>query len=231
MKILISGASKGLGRTLAQHFGSKKNDLILIARSMNQLADLKQELEAEFPVDVQIISADLAQKAERENCINQIDLNSIDVLINNVGLYAEDNPSTLNHEQLDELLELNLKSALVLTQAIIPSFKKRKQGQIITVNSVMGKTASAQAANYSISKHALKAWADGLREELRPFQIKVCNLYPGAINTNSWDGIDVNRNQMIQKEDLANLIESIIKMGPSTLVEEVVLSPLNFKIS
>lgn len=227
MKILISGASKGLGRTLAQHFGSQENDLILIARSMNQLADLKQELE--FPIDVQIISADLSQKAEREKCLNQIDIDSIDVLINNVGLYAEDNPSTLNLEQLDELLELNLKSAIELTQAVIPSFKKRKQGQIITINSVMGKTASAQAANYSISKYALKAWTDGLREELRPYQIKVCNLYPGAINTSSWDGIDVNRSQMIQKEDLANLIESILKMGPSTLVEEVVLSPLNFE--
>ena len=84
-------------------------------------------------------------------------------------------------------------------------------------------------ASYSISKHALKAWNDSLREELRTKSVKVTAIYPGAMNTSSWDEVEnVERQKMIQVEDVAKLIRQLIEIGESTLVEEIRLSPLNF---
>jgi short-subunit dehydrogenase len=92
----------------------------------------------------------------------------------------------------------------------------------------MSINATAFAADYSISKHAFKAWNDALRAELRSKKIKVSAIFPGSVNTSSWDGIEVDRNQMIQAEDIAECVSCILKMKTNTLLDEIHISPNTF---
>lgn len=229
MRILISGASKGLGKTLAKELAAAAYDLILVARSKALLWEIKQELEHKHQVEVQIIQADLSKKGSFQLLEKSFETAAYpDVLINNLGVYVEDEIAQLKAETIDQQLELNFKSAVRLSQLLEPHFRQQKAGTIININSVMGIEAKTRAVSYSISKHALKAWSDSLRESFRESGIKVCSIYPGAINTTSWDGLEVDRSKMIQKEDIAKLVLSVLQLGPSTLVEEIRLSPLNF---
>ena len=229
MRILISGASKGLGKTLAKELAAAAHDLILVARSKALLEELKQQLESSHKVKVEIIEADLAKQASFQEVETTFKKTGYpDVIVNNLGVYLEDEITQLKEETIDQQLELNFKSAVRMSQLVEPFFKQKGEGLIININSVMGLEAKERAVSYSISKHALKAWSDNLREAYRKNGIKVCSIYPGAINTTSWDGLEVDRSKMIQKEDIAKLLLSILSLGPSALVEEIRISPLNF---
>ena len=92
----------------------------------------------------------------------------------------------------------------------------------------MSINAAPFASNYSISKHALKAWTDALRAELREQGVKVCGIYPGAVDTSSWDVSTANKQEMIHPTDIAKLVALIPSFSKSTLVEEIKISPLNF---
>jgi short-subunit dehydrogenase len=228
MRILISGASRGLGKNLAYQLAKSGHDLILMARSEERLKSIKSDLEK--IVKVEVIAVDLSDAEETRAAIGKISsLDKIDVLINNVGVYSENQASDFDTHELKSQLDINLWSAIHLTQAILPGFIQKKSGLILNINSVMGVEAARHAATYSISKHALKAWNDSLREELRNKGIKVSAIYPGAINTSSWDGIEADREAMIQTEDIAELVVTLLKIGSSTLVEEIHLSPSNFQ--
>ncbi len=229
MRILISGASKGLGKALAEELAAASYNLILVARSKPLLKDLKERLESTYQVEVEVISADLTDKTSFkliETAFKEIGYP--DVIINNLGVYLEDEITELKEETINQQLALNFKSAVRMSQLVEDHYKQKGAGLILNINSIMGLEAKKRAVSYSISKHALKAWSDNLREAYRNDGVKVCSIYPGAIDTTSWDGLEVDRSKMIQKEDIAKLVLSVLTLSPSTLVEEIRLSPLNF---
>jgi short-subunit dehydrogenase len=106
--------------------------------------------------------------------------------------------------------------------------KAAERGMIVNISSINGLAADQHAAAYSISKHALKAWNDALREELRNSGIRVTAFYPGPVNTSSWEGLPVDHQAMIQAEDIAELVVCIGRISSAALVEEVRISPLKF---
>ncbi|MBL4708322.1 MAG: SDR family NAD(P)-dependent oxidoreductase, partial [Flavobacteriales bacterium] len=130
---------------------------------------------------------------------------------------------------LKNQLEVNLYSAVNLTQLVLNS-KNCSLSTIINIGSVMSLNAMPFAADYSISKYSFKGWNDSLRENLRKEGIKVSAIYPGSVNTSSWDGLEVDRNQMIQATDIAEIVTSILKMSNNSLIEEVRISPRDFTI-
>lgn len=230
MKALISGASRGIGRAIAEELASKGYQLILISRGSVELEKLTSELSQKYPqTKFDSINADLSNKSERTRIIEQINKEKvINVLVNNLGAYSTNYGSQTDYENLMQLLETNLFSAIELTQAMLPALSQSDHASIINIGSVMSHTAEKFASDYAISKHALKAWNDALREELREKHIKVSAIYPGAVNTSSWDDVETNHQAMIQTTDIAKLISTVLEMGNSTLVEEIRLSPLSF---
>lgn len=228
MNILISGASRGIGRAVATLLASKNHNLYLISRSISDLESLKAKIQTQEN-KVEIFSCDLSKSQESVQLIEKIQATTqIDVLINNLGIFETNQSDQIDIDELKKLMDLNLYSAINLSNAVIESMKESEQGTIINMGSVMSHLAAPFAANYSISKHAFKAWNDALRDELRQHGLKVCAIYPGAVNTSSWDGMEVNRDAMIQPEDIAKLINTLLEMNYNTLVEEVRLSPLRF---
>lgn len=227
MEVIISGASRGLGKTLANFFSKQNNHLHLIARSESDLIKLKEKIKSSNNL-VSIYPIDLGSKEEIDSLTINLLKKKI-VLINNLGIYDMDKPSNISEEKLYNQLNINLYSAIRLTKRVLPMMKENSFGRIINIGSVMSLNASSIATSYSISKHALKAWTDALREELKEDNIFVSGIYPGSINTSSWDGLEADRKAMIQTEDLAELIGSLTKMGNSTLVEEIIINPRAFE--
>jgi short-subunit dehydrogenase len=149
------------------------------------------------------------------------------LLVNNLGIYSMQNAADIELVTLKDQMQLNLYSAISLTQQLLNNSGSTLKN-IVNIASVMSIKATSFAADYSISKHAFKAWNDALREELRSKNMKVSAIFPGSVNTSSWDGIEVDRSEMIQAEDIAECVSCILKMKSRTLLEEIHISPQIF---
>ena len=228
MNVLISGATRGLGRAIAERFAKAGHHLWLIARSKEDLSSMQKQI-SQKDEGIHLFAGDLSNPSTLDEIGRDVlREHKIDVLINNLGIYREDSATEIKLEDIEQLLQLNLYSAIEMTKFCLPRMKSSKAGLIINIGSVMSQQAMPHATAYSISKHALKGWNDALRKELRTQGIKVTGIYPGAINTSSWDGIEANREAMIQTEDIAQLLLQLLEMSPSTLIEEIKISPLDF---
>lgn len=233
MKAIISGASKGIGKACAIQLANVGYDLCLISRKLVDLNTLKSEILKENKVRIELLALDLTDQESVENTNWKEIIGDEDqiLLINNLGTYANDKASELSTEEIEQLMRINLYAGVQLSGKVIPAMKASKQGQIVNIASINGLAADQQATAYSISKHALKAWNDALREELRNSGIKVTAFYPGPVNTSSWDGLSVDHQTMIQPEDIAELVLSLGRMSASALVEEIRISPVNFDLN
>jgi len=232
MKAIISGASKGIGRASAIALAKEGFDLILISRNESDLQELSDHIhEALNPnLDISCIAFDMTNSEEIQDLKMDLDSERL-VLVNNVGSYMNDNASSIDLNELERMLSINLKSSIELTKKCLPSLRKAKRSLVVNISSINGLDADHIAASYSISKHALRAWNNALREEVRKEGIKVTALYPGPVNTRSWDGMDVDHEAMIQAEDIGEIIASLTKLSDWALVEEVKINPLQFKLS
>jgi short-subunit dehydrogenase len=219
-----------LGKALALELARAGHQLILCSRSPKNLAALKKEILSKYDTcKIEVFAVDLSDQKATQIELKKLDhSNYPNVVINNLGIFETGSASSLHINEIQNQIELNLYATIGLTNFFIDDLKKQK-GHIINIGSVVSHQASKEAAAYSISKHALKAWNDSLREEFREFGVKVTAIYPGAMNTSSWDEVEqIDRNKMIQPEDVARLINEVLELSPSTLVEEIRLSPLNF---
>ncbi len=228
MRAVISGASRGLGASFSRVFAKAGFDLCIIARDLTKLQELKAEIQTiNDKVEILVISADLSHKFEAINAAQSV-LNAweeVDVLINNAGVYKT---APLERSDLmEELFKNNFSSAYYLTKPLIPQFRNQKKGHIINICSVLSESVRENAGDYAISKHALFAYSKSLGLELKKDGIKVISVLPGSINTSSWDGEDVPREEFIQPEDLAALCLSAVMTEPGTSVDEIRVSASN----
>lgn len=228
MTVLISGATKGIGKAIAIACASRGYNLALGARNYNDLIELKKEIISLYPeIKIVIHALDFTDISQIDEFVKSIlsEHKKIDVLVNNVGGYKEDNVTTSN-SVLDEMLNINLKSAYNLTKSLIYQFKEGDS--IINICSILSKNVRKEAVSYSVSKHALYGFNNALREEVRDKKIKVTAILPGSVNTPSWDGIPVNREELIQPDDIAKAVLFAINCSVNAVVEEIIIRPITF---
>ncbi|HNL83516.1 MAG TPA: SDR family oxidoreductase, partial [Chitinophagaceae bacterium] len=147
------------------------------------------------------------------------------ILINNAGQFI---PGSIYNEEdgiLEKMIEINLYSAYHLTRAILPSMIKNKEGHIFNICSIASLKAYTNGGSYSISKYALMGFSKNLREELKPFQVKVTTVYPGAVYTDSWSNTGVEENRIMEPNDIAKMVYSASLLSPQACVEDIVLRP------
>ena len=228
MKAIVTGATKGIGRAITMALASEGYDLGLGARNLEELDYLSKEIKALFPnIGVITKSADFSQKYETKNFADTFihHWGNIDVLVNNVGQYDEDNLDNFSESKLNDLLNINFYSALRLTQPFIPEFKKRKKGHIINICSVLSKDIRTNAVSYTMSKQLIYTYTKILREDLRASNVKVTAILPGSTNTSSWDGIEAPLHEFVQPQDVANGV--IMTLKSKGMVEELEIKPIN----
>ncbi|HUC81952.1 MAG TPA: SDR family oxidoreductase [Flavisolibacter sp.] len=228
MNAVITGASRGIGKALAEIFALHGYNLFLCSKTESNLLETINELKTKFPnvsIDGQAMDIGKKDKATLfgEWVSNRAD--SIDVLINNTGTFIQGNVSDEPDGALETMLEVNLFSAYHTTRTVLPKMKAQKSGHIFTICSVASLAAYPGGGAYSISKYALLGFTRNLRAELKEHGIKVTAVIPGAVYTDSWKGSGVPQSRIMETEDLAKMIFAASKLSPQAVVEDIVLRP------
>ena len=228
MNVVITGASRGIGKELAEQFAKEGASLFLCSRNMDKTIDWQNELMSANKIQLSSFNVDVEKTEEVKAFASQIlkATDRIDILINNAGIYV---PGSIYNEpegQLEKMLSVNLISAYHLTRSLVPSMMKRKAGHIFNISSIAALKAYSNGGSYSISKWAMEGFSKNLREELMPFGIKVTTVHPGATMTSSWDGSGINPERIMETSDIAKMIIAASKLSPQACVEDIVIRPL-----
>lgn len=225
---VITGATQGIGKAIADKFLSQGFDIAICARSSADLDKIKNEWTAQYPSrKVLAVSADLSEKAACFDFAAQVlnNTTTIDALINNAGTYF---PGSLADEpdgQLEKLMTLNLYSAYHITRKLLPAFKQQNSGHIFNMCSVASLKAYPNGGAYSITKYALMGFSDNLREELMQTNIKVTAISPGAAYSRSWQGSGIPESRIMQASDVADMVWAAYNLSPQACVEHITLRP------
>ncbi len=183
--VLISGASRGIGRACAIKFAKKGYNLSLCAiERMDLLSELKKELEA-FGVSVLIKQCDVSDSTQVKEWISETykTFKRIDVLVSNAGIAKYSLLVNTSEEDWDKVINTNLKGAFLLSKEVYDIMVSQKSGSIVLISSIWGKLGGSLEAVYSSSKAGLIALGKSLAKELAPSNIRVNVLAPGAVNT------------------------------------------------
>jgi 3-hydroxy acid dehydrogenase/malonic semialdehyde reductase len=181
-KVLITGASSGIGKACAFAFAREGSSLILVARREDRLKSIKKDIENNYKVAVDIIHLDISQKNDVFSRLDNI--SPVDILINNAGLaLGTDKVHETNPDFYDTMIDTNVKGLLYVTQAIVPKMIKNGHGDIINIGSIAGHEVYPGAAIYCATKHAVDALTKGMRMDLIDTPLRVSSISPGAVNT------------------------------------------------
>lgn len=230
MNIVITGGSKGLGKAIAEKFAGDKqgHTVLLCARNKELLEEEGKRLQGRFPrASIKTMACDLAKKEEVLAFADWVlsDITAPDVLVNNAGIFI---PGSVHNEPegaLETLMQVNLYSAYHLTRRLLPAMMERKSGHIFNICSIASLKAYRNGGAYSITKFALAGFSRNLREEMKPYGIKVTAVYPGAAYTDSWAGSGIDPKRMMEAKDVADMVYTAAYLSPQACVEEIVLRP------
>ena len=229
MNIVITGASRGIGSAIAQAFAKEGHQLYLSSRNEKALLRSKEELATLAPgCVIHTRAADLAEEASAIALGNWIldKGGAPDVLINNAGLFRPGSTIDEPDGALEEMLRVNLLSAYHLTRTLVPGMIKRGSGHIFNLCSIASLGAYPGGGSYSISKFALYGFSKNLRLELMPHGIKVTQVIPGAVYTDSWADSGVSADRIMEAADIAKMVAASTSLSARACVEEIILRPV-----
>jgi short-subunit dehydrogenase len=227
MNVVITGASKGIGKAIAEQFARTGADLFLCSRHMDKTLHWQQDLMEQYNTSIMSHNADLGVEEEVKNFGKKVleAFNKVDILINNAGVFE---PGTVLQEpegQLEKMLNVNLYSAYHLTRILAPGMIYHKSGHIFNICSVAALQAYPNGGSYSISKWALLGFSRNLREEMKPHGIKVTAVHPGATLTGSWEGFEIDPSRIMEADDIAAMVVAAANLSPQACVEEILMRP------
>jgi short-subunit dehydrogenase len=227
MKIIITGATKGIGRAIAEKFASEGFDLAVCARTEADLASFKKEIQEKYKVEVLTRATDMSSKTDVQAFAEFVKKHwgEVDVLVNNAGIFIPGEISKEEDDLLEQQIETNLYSAYHFTRAMLPVMLKKGSGHIFNMCSIASFMAYPNGGSYSISKFAMLGFSKVLREEMKTKGIKVTAIMPGATWSDSWAGADFPASRLMEANDIAIAVWSAWQMSPSAVVEEIVVRP------
>jgi len=228
MNAVITGASRGIGRAIAEIFALHGYDLYLTSRNESILLETIDELKGTYPsITIDGKAMDLGKK-QQARTFGEWVLNTagnVDILVNNAGTFIQGNISDEPEGALETMLDVNLFSAYHTTRTLLPRMMSQKSGHIFTICSIASLTAYPNGGAYSISKFALLGFTRNLRKELQPHGIKVTAVIPGAVYTDSWSGSGVPKQRIMEARDIAAMVYAASQLSPQAVTEDIVLRP------
>lgn len=228
---LVTGASKGAGRTIARRLAREGMAVGLIARGKDALEEAAAEIAGEGGTAL-ALPADVASAAEIEQAVQQVEarLGGIDALVNNAGVSLAGTSADYPLENWDRVLATNLTGAFVCSRAVYPALRRRGGGNIIAISSGAGRQGYARMAAYSASKFGLIGLMQSLAAEWGAEGIKVSTILPGSILTDFGGRSAADRardagRKYIRPDDLADAVVFLLTQPPGAWTQEMSLWP------
>ena len=235
--VIVTGASSGIGEATAEKLAAHGAKVVLTARREDRLKELKQKIENDGGQAL-VVTADVTKKDDWKQVIQQTQetFGDVDVLVNNAGLMPLSFVKKLKTDEWEKMIDVNIKGVLNGVAAVLPKMMDNKQGHIINISSVAGRKVMPGSAVYSATKFAVRAFSEGLRNELAPeFNIRVTAIEPGAVATELTDTItdeDIMENlkamldiETLQSEDIAESILYALQQPKHVNVQELLVMP------
>jgi len=184
--VFITGASSGIGKATAYSFGKNGDNLVLCARRLERLEEIKKDIEEKYAVKVYIYKLDVTIYENVADTVKEIikTVGNIDILVNNAGLaLGLDKFQNYSINDMQTMIDTNIKGLLYVTREIIPYMVSKNSGHIINIGSTAGMYAYADGAVYCATKAAVKFLSDGIRIDTIDKNIKVTTIQPGIVET------------------------------------------------
>ena len=227
--IIVTGASRGIGLAILEKYARAGWNLAFCSKNADSVSNAKQHLQS-INSDIKIYAEafDIENKDAvlnfASNCLKE--LGSIHILVNNAGLFKQGELSAATFDDdLEYLMRVNLFSAYWMGKIIIPDMIKNKSGHIFNISSIAGLKDYDNGGGYTVAKFALTGYSKQIRNELKSKNIRVTGIYPGAVLTDSWAGVDLPESRFIQTSDIAELVYTTSQLSPSACVEDIIIRP------
>jgi NAD(P)-dependent dehydrogenase (short-subunit alcohol dehydrogenase family) len=222
-RILITGASRGIGRAIAEKLAAPDVTLLLHGRDTVALSETCKAVEPHCATVVKLVH-DLATERGVANLISQVGDHRLDVLVNNAGIAVVKPFREITLEEWKQTVGVNVTAPFLLMQHF--AGRMPPGSSVVNILSVAAKTAFANWSAYCMSKFALEGFSQSVRAELREHCIRVINIYPAATNTEIWDDVagDWPRDKMISPEQIADAVAYALSRPSDVAVENITLS-------
>lgn len=225
--VVITGGTKGIGRSLVMKFASEGFNIVTNSRNKRELEALCSVVESEYQVACHIMESDFQNPEEViqfASFVKEIP-GELSVLINNAGVFKPGGTLTEEEGVYDQLMAINMHAPYHITRALVPSLKRSQDAYIFNMCSTASFMPYINGGSYCISKFALLGFTKVLRQELKEQNIAVSAVMPGATLTNSWAGTDLPKKHFMNPDDVATLIWAAWTTRKSAVVEELVMRP------
>jgi ribitol 2-dehydrogenase len=233
--MLITGATSGVGKALAEHYYKKNYKLILVGGSKEKVDKQSKK----FKKNTLFICADLTKSKDVKRIVREsiTKFKKIDILIANAGLYEPDKIISGNPDRWDRVISVNVTSVFRLVNLVLPYMKKNKFGDIAITSSISGHQAIHWEPIYSASKHAIQSFAHGLRTQVSKNNIRVISIAPGMIMTELWD-LDpiknkkyikdmINKGNALDVKEVVSCFDFALSRGRGANIRDLVILPTN----
>ena len=231
MKVaIITGASRGIGRSLALKMAKENFVVVSMARNENDLVSLENEITQKGGI-ARSMPLDISSEVQVNKAIKNIvdEFGQIDVLINNAGFGIFKNADLLTGDEWSQVMDVNAKGTFLLSKAVIPFMKKAGKGHIIGVATDVSKRVIAEGSLYCASKYAQDAFLGALRKEVRKDNIKVSIVYPGLVDTHfhgKSEG-DKTQTEFLKSSDVADAVVYIVNAPAHVVIDELMIHPIS----
>jgi 3-oxoacyl-[acyl-carrier protein] reductase len=226
---IVTGASRGIGRAIALKFAKEGIAVALIGRDESALQETANLIENGNAQPTLQIQADLRNAQQVKSIVNITiaEWGRIDVLVNNAGIMYQKPFEELDQNEIQEMLDVNLRAVIILTQEALPHIRKQENGAIINIASLAGKNPVKNGTVYAATKWALRGFAASLMLEVRQDDIRVVTIFPGSVDTDLNRQSALRRDTMMQAEDVAHAVYSSLVVDRRTMMSEIDLRPTN----
>ncbi|MEO1445254.1 MAG: SDR family oxidoreductase [Cyanobacteria bacterium J06635_11] len=229
-RVLITGASSGIGKASAEAFAQAGFDVALVARSQNKLRELATHLR-QLGIEAHTFALELADLTQVKANIKKVvaAIGSVDVLINSAGMGYTGKLGDMPMADWQRVMDLNVTSVFQVTQAVLPTMREQGNGLIINIASIAARQSFPNWGAYGVSKAALVALSEAIATEEAEYGIRVVTLSPGAVNTPIWDTdtvqADFDRSAMLKPETIAQTILHTALLPPEAVISQLTITP------
>lgn len=225
---VITGASSGIGEGIAKGLALEGANVVLAARSVDKLAQIKREINEQGNENVLTVQTDVSIQQDIDNLVKKAEaaFDHIDVLVNNAGQMLTAPVLSGKVGEWEQMIDVNIKGLLYGIHSVLPAMLNRSSGHIINVASVSSFEVTKNSTVYSATKSAVQAISTGLEKELARTGVRITNISPGMVDTRASGDIPNSDRKKLETSDIANAVIYAITQPPYVNVNEITIRPV-----